>query len=474
MVQQNLKTFLLVSVLFVTFAYGDQQCPTALTSNPDPQPSSSTDLFSSKPQVDSFFPLTPVRIGQIVLILFITGLANAGGIGGGPLLSPIFIVVLGYAESDAIEMVYALVFGGSLGNFINVSRRRDPKTMNPLINYDLNLLCMPPMLLGVILGVTLNRIIAPVCIIIGLVGVAAYSLPKMYKKAQKEFIKETSDIKVSKEARVSLITESVLGINTDKESFVEDSLNDTEIDVQEDKDQQARQKLPALFPKAKVGVILVLIVIILTLAVFRGTQRFASVVKIPYCGIGYWLIYGLCIIICSIATFLVLRPQRKAIVPTESFYNAIDGQNSTLEAAGQSKMKLALISFITGVLASTLGVGGGMIMSPTLLTLGMSAQTVAATSGFFVVQTTFVSLFQSCLYGDIPLQDRGLMLITAVIGSYCISFCLSWLVKKYERPSILLYILVALLVLCLIATPVCVIWRNFDNINRILTFQSVC
>ena len=136
--------------------------------------------------------------------------------------------------------------------------------------------------------------------------------------------------------------------------------------------------------------------------------------------------------------------------------------------------KLAMLSLLAGVLAGLLGIGGGMVMSPTLLTLGVPAMSLGATSGFFVVQTSFISLFQSILYGDVPFKDQAFFFGISLIGSFAVSFFLTWLVKKLQRPSIILIALFGVLMLSVITTPIFEIVNNHDNFGRMVEFNPIC
>ena len=131
-----------------------------------------------------------IEIGGLIILVLLTGLANAGGICGGTLLTCILIIFFNYNENNAIALVYALVFGGALGNSINVEARKDKETKKLLVNYELGLVCVPPMILGTNFGVILGRILAPILILISVITVTLYSALKIFKKTKKKFRKE--------------------------------------------------------------------------------------------------------------------------------------------------------------------------------------------------------------------------------------------------------------------------------------------
>lgn len=52
-------------------------------------------------------------------------------------------------------------------------------------------------------------------------------------------------------------------------------------------------------------------------------------------------------------------------------------------------------SVVAGMLATMTGIGGGLIILPILLTLGVPALQVAATTGFIVMFSSCLSLLQT-------------------------------------------------------------------------------
>eukprot|EP01017_Pseudomicrothorax_dubius_P049015 TRINITY_DN9040_c0_g1_i8.p1 TRINITY_DN9040_c0_g1~~TRINITY_DN9040_c0_g1_i8.p1 ORF type:complete len:166 (-),score=21.00 TRINITY_DN9040_c0_g1_i8:60-557(-) len=103
------------------------------------------------------FPLQSSEIYGSLLVIIVAGLANAGGLGGGAILTPILMIFFGYSASASVMLSYILVFGGSLGNFFLTGLSKDPETGRRVVNYDLAMLCLPLLLMGTLIGVKINR-----------------------------------------------------------------------------------------------------------------------------------------------------------------------------------------------------------------------------------------------------------------------------------------------------------------------------
>ena len=74
-------------------------------------------------------------------------IAAAGGIGGGGILVPIFILVLGFSPKFAVPLSNIAIFGGAITNMFFNMKKRHPLTDRPLVDWDL-ILAMEPLTIG--------------------------------------------------------------------------------------------------------------------------------------------------------------------------------------------------------------------------------------------------------------------------------------------------------------------------------------
>lgn len=86
-------------------------------------------------------------------------LGSLGGIGGGGLVVPIYIIATQLNPKQAIPLGAITVLGGSLAGLILNLRRRHPLADRPIIDWDLILVMEPLVLIGTVLGSILHRII---------------------------------------------------------------------------------------------------------------------------------------------------------------------------------------------------------------------------------------------------------------------------------------------------------------------------
>ena len=61
---------------------------------------------------------------SLIVLAILVGLAQAGGIGGGPIISPVMMILMQLEQRQAIWNTYVMMFGGSIGSFLKMSRER--------------------------------------------------------------------------------------------------------------------------------------------------------------------------------------------------------------------------------------------------------------------------------------------------------------------------------------------------------------
>lgn len=82
-------------------------------------------------------------VATVILASFGLMIAAAGGIGGGGILVPIFILVLRFGPKYAVPLSNITIFGGAITNtFLNM-KKRHPLADRPLVDWDLILVMEP-------------------------------------------------------------------------------------------------------------------------------------------------------------------------------------------------------------------------------------------------------------------------------------------------------------------------------------------
>ena len=144
-------------------------------------------------------PLFPLRASDVIGFLCASlglVLAAGGGIGGGGILVPVYILVLGFPSKLAIPLSNVTVLGGAVANTLHNARRRHPghpAVDRPLIDWDLILVMEPPTLAGALVGANLNKILPEAVIAVLLVLLLTVTAHGTLRKAGRMHARETEE-----------------------------------------------------------------------------------------------------------------------------------------------------------------------------------------------------------------------------------------------------------------------------------------
>ncbi len=116
--------------------------------------------FQEKDKVPTLLPLSEQDISGFMLASLGATLGSLGGIGGGGLVVPCYVIVTRLNLKQAIPLGSVTVLGGSLAALILNLRRRHPLADRPIIDWDLILVMEPLVLVGTVFGSILHRVIS--------------------------------------------------------------------------------------------------------------------------------------------------------------------------------------------------------------------------------------------------------------------------------------------------------------------------
>lgn len=116
------------------------------------------------------FSYKPGELFGFVMIIIVSMITNAGGVGAGTIIIPAYVVFFDFVSSDAIPLSRVTIFAGSLVNYIINFKQRDPHNEKRfMINYNLASVMMPLLLAGTQVGVILSRFLPASLITLSLV-----------------------------------------------------------------------------------------------------------------------------------------------------------------------------------------------------------------------------------------------------------------------------------------------------------------
>jgi uncharacterized membrane protein YfcA len=143
------------------------------------------------------FPIDRSDVWGLLSASLAVMIAAGGGIGGGGMLVPIYILVMGFTAKYAIPLSNVTVFGGALGNTTVNWKKRHPFADRPLIDWDLILIMEPLTIGGALVGSLLNKILPEDVIVIMLVVLLTFIAYTTIAKAFSMYKEESEYVRKS-------------------------------------------------------------------------------------------------------------------------------------------------------------------------------------------------------------------------------------------------------------------------------------
>jgi len=531
----HLFTDIFFFITLLTIISASETGDTCQTTDDCPSLHSCTDnICVHKP----LFPITAREVIGTIIILTMNALLTAGGVGGGAAYVPYIMLLFSVDLQKAIAYAYACVFGGGVGNFANIVFLKNPKTKRYMINYDICLVSLPALMIGVYVGIILQRMFPPLVTNIILLLVLAYSIYKnsiKLKRILKIEKQEKIQRKEEKQKAIELakspaITEPQKGITPESPVQLEEREEAEEIPAMveydaehphnqdQDLDKELAkgegdspekeniltidqvpsknsvqtndpQPLPSpqdpllekrlaieqkelKFPFNKIGLLLITVVIIVMVGLIRGTKKFDPIVGVDWsCGWDFlWFGLGILFYACTagLYVYFVHKWQKeKARVHYEFLHEEPHLNTKRITS-------IMIVSLIAGIIGAIVALGGALIISPTLLDMGMPPAFAAATTGVLLIFSMFNTIFQTILNKKITGIELAWFIPLAIVFSYISSKVVNAYVRRTGRQSIILILMVFITV----AGFGCVVYNLIngliENAEKQIDFTSIC
>lgn len=156
--------------------------------------------FIGDPAPPTMTASTKEVIGFMLASLGVT-LGSSAGIGGGGIVVPVYIIVMGLTPRWAIPLGSVTVLGGSMAAFILNLRRRHPLADRPIIDWDMILVMEPLVLIGALIGAVLHRVVSEKILTVLLVLLLSVAAHTTLAKAKRMYDAEARYIEHLKAAR---------------------------------------------------------------------------------------------------------------------------------------------------------------------------------------------------------------------------------------------------------------------------------
>ncbi|KAF5736043.1 hypothetical protein HS088_TW14G00176 [Tripterygium wilfordii] len=378
-----------------------------------------------------------IIVGSIVGF-FGAALGSVGGVGGGGIFVPMLTLIIGFDPKSSTAISKCMIMGAAGSTVYYNLRLRHPTLDMPLIDYDLALLFQPMLMLGISIGVAFNVMFADWMVTILLIILFIGTSTKALFKGIDTWKKET----MMKKVKISM-TQLLLPTLSKQPSILQVPLL-----------RNIYWKELALLLYVWVGFLIV--------------QLVKTYVKT--CSVAYWILNAL----------------QVPIAVSVTLFEAICLYKGTRVVASKGKeitnWKLHMIflycccGIIAGMVGGLLGLGGGFILGPLFLELGIPPQVASATSTFAMVFSSSMSVVQYYLLKRFPVPYAAYLVLVATIAAFTGQHVVRKIIALLGRASIIIFILALTIFVSAISLGGVGIANMIEKLenNEYMGFENLC
>ncbi|KAL0333424.1 UNVERIFIED_CONTAM: Sulfite exporter TauE/SafE family protein 4 [Sesamum angustifolium] len=368
---------------------------------------------------------------RVVLATVIGFLGSAcgtvGGVGGGGIFVPMLTLIIGFDTKSAAAISKCMIMGASASSVWYNLRVPHPCREVPIIDYDLALLFQPMLMLGITVGVALSVVfpywLITVLIIILFLGTSSRS----FGKAIEMWKDETVLKKAMDERHITADPQSELILDTDYQLLVP---------------QEQKTTLNETRACSTLYWILNILQFPVALAVF-----------------GYE----------CVKLYKESKKRRMAGNPELICEAAIEWTATNLAFC-------ALCGVVGGTVGGLLGSGGGFVLGPLLLEIGVIPQVASATATFVMMFSSSLSVVEFYLLKRFPIPYALYMMGVSILAGFWGQFLVRKLITILKRASIIVFILSGVIFASAVTMGIVGIEKSIDMINKheFMGFLNFC
>jgi hypothetical protein len=219
----------------------------------------------------------------------------------------------------------------------------------------------------------------------------------------------------------------------------------------------------------KLQFVLVPFLIMAILSILRESEMVSK------CSTLYWILVIFFIIIVLLFDYFVIIHIEKEYSYRRTINFPFDSKD--INWTRNTIIKLCFIGFIAGFVAGTIGIGGGVVLGPILLDLGIHPIVGTVTTNFLVLITSSSTTFQFILFKMLNYEYGFFCIIFSALGSYCGTYLVNTYVKRTGKQSFIVLILFFVVVISAVVLPLSSLLNIINDYKKgsdIFEFEPLC
>ncbi|KAG8379959.1 hypothetical protein BUALT_Bualt07G0143800 [Buddleja alternifolia] len=386
-------------------------------------------------------------------------LGSVGGVGGGGIFVPMLTLIIGFDPKSSTAISKCMITGAAVATVYYNLKLRHPSLDIPIIDYDLALLFQPMLVLGISIGVFFNVIFAEWMVTVLLIILFIGTSSKAFFKGVETWKKETI-IKTEAARRLAFDSSDEGKEEAPYKLLPEGPTDETRMHLNANKASEVSIIENVYWKKLSILIAVWIIILLLHFA----KDYMAT------CSAAYWIVT------------LMQIP----VAIGASGYQAVclyKGWN-VVESTGEAGISWTVprlilcccCGILAGIVGGLLGLGGGFIIGPLFLELGIPPQVSSATATLIMAFSSSMSVIQYYLLRRFPpsyaLYFVGVATFAALVGQHVVRKIVSLL----GRASLIIFILAFTIFLSAILLG----WVGISNIigkvegKEYMWFYNIC
>ncbi|KAI3738097.1 hypothetical protein L2E82_28115 [Cichorium intybus] len=344
---------------------------------------------------------------------------SVGGVGGGGIFVPMLTLIIGFDPKSATAISKCMIMGAAASTVYYNLKLRHPTLDMPIIDYDLALLIQPMLMLGISIGVAFNVIFADWMVTVLLIILFIATSSKAFLRGVDTWKKETI---MKKEAAKRLETNDG---------------SEVEYKILPSGPTNGNKTIPVRSKKDEVSVFENVCWKELALLVFVWIAFLALQIAKNYtsnCSTWYWMLnLSQVPISFGVSGYEAVNLYRGSRIISSK-------GDSTSLTVGQLVL-YCTCGVLAGMVGGLLGLGGGFIMGPLFLELGVPPQVSSATATFAMTFSSSMSVVEYYLLKRFPVPYALYFLLVATIAAFVGQHVVRKLIVVLGRASLIIFIL---------------------------------
>ncbi|TKY62057.1 integral to membrane [Spatholobus suberectus] len=325
------------------------------------------------------------RVALATVIGFLgSAFGTVGGVGGGGIFVPMLTLIVGFDTKSAAALSKCMIMGASTASVWYNLRVPHPTKEVPIIDYDLALLFQPILMLGITVGVALSVVfpywLITVLIIILFLGTSSRSSFKGTQMWREETLLKKE---MARQQATFVNSRGKLLIDTEYEPLIP---------------KEEKSSMQILCFNLKWKRILMLMAVWVSFLVLQVIKN-----DVEVCSVWYWVLFCLQFPIALLVFGYEAVKLYKGHKERMSTGNPESICEASIEWTALHILFCALCGILGGTVGGLLGSGGGFILGPLLIEIGVIPQVASATATFVMMFSSSLSVVEFYLLKRFPI-----------------------------------------------------------------------